>query len=124
MAEPTFRLADALARLDPALYIRLQEENAVAEYLAEFEDIDSLAETLPLSPLDFLEDVLETDFHGHWLRFHEAGIFRYELLNICAACEITLKEFGWPEADDGPLLRYAVITAIDDYLQEGGSNGL
>ena len=124
MAEPIFRLADALARLDPAVYIRLQEENAVAEYLAEFDSIDNLAETLPLSPLDFLEDVLEADFHGHWLRFHEAGIIRYELLNICAACETTLKDFGWPEADDIRLLRYAVITAIGDYLQEGGGDGL
>jgi hypothetical protein len=92
--------------------------------LAEFESIDSLAETLPLSPLDFLEDVLEEDFHVHWLRFHEAGIIRYELLNICAACENSLQEFGWPEADDSRLLRYAVITAIDDYLQEGGGDGL
>ncbi|NHA02540.1 hypothetical protein G7092_01965 [Mucilaginibacter sp. HC2] len=124
MAEPTFRLAAALARLDPAFYIRLQEENAVAAYLADFDSIDSLAETLPLSPFDFLEDVLEADFHGHWLRFHEAGTIRYELLNICAACEITLKEFGWHEADDSRLLRYAVITAIDDYLQEGGGDGL
>lgn len=124
MAEPTFRLAEALVRLDPALYIRLQDKNTLAEYLADFEGIYSLAESLPSSPLDFLEDVLEEDFHGHWLRFHEAGIIRYELLNICMACEITLKEFGWPEADDSRLLRYAVITAIDDYLQEGGGDGL
>ncbi|WCT13324.1 hypothetical protein [Mucilaginibacter jinjuensis] len=111
-------------RLDPALYIRLQEENAVAAYLEEFDEIDSLAEAMPVSPFDFLEDVLEQDFRGHWLRFHEAGIIRYELLNICAVCEATLQEFGWPEADDSRLLRYAVITAIDDYLQEGGSDGL
>lgn len=124
MAETTYRLADALVRLDPALYIRLQEEDAVAEYLSGFDEIDSLAEALPVSPLDFLEDVLEQDFRSHWLRFHEAGIIRYELLNICAACETSLKEFGWPETDDSRLLRYAVITAIDDYLQEGDGDGL
>lgn len=124
MAEPTFRLANALVRLDPALYIRLQEENALAEYLTDLDGIDSLAEALPPSPLDFLEDVLEQDFRGYWLRFHEAGILRYELLNICAACETTLKDLDWPEADDSRLLRYAVITAIEDYLQEGGADGL
>jgi len=124
MAEPTYRLAEALVRIDPALYMRLQEENAVAEYLAGYDGLDSLAEDLQPQPLDFLEDVLEQDFRSHWLRFHEAGIIRYELLNICAACEATLKDFGWPDADDSRLLRYAVITAIDDYLQEGGSDGL
>ena len=124
MAETINRLADALVRLDPALYIHLQDANDLEHYLTGFEDIDALADVLPPSPLDFIEDVLEQDFRDHWLRIHEAGIIRYELLNICTACEATLKEFGWPEADDSRLLRYAVITAMDDYLQEGGGDGL
>jgi hypothetical protein len=124
MAETINRLANALVRLDPALYIRLQDGNDLGGYLDGFEDIGALAATLPPSPVDFLEDILEQDFRRHWLRFHEAGIIRYELLNICAVCEATLQEFGWPEADDSRLLRYAVITAMDDYLQEGGDDGL
>lgn len=124
MAEPTYRFADALARLDPALYIRLQDEHALETYLTAFDGIDSLSDALEPSTYNFLEDVLEQDFRLHWLRFHEAGILRYELLNICAACEATLKDFEWSEADDSRLLRYGVITAIDDYLQEGGVDGL
>ncbi|OKS88801.1 hypothetical protein [Mucilaginibacter polytrichastri] len=124
MAETINRLANALVRLDPALYIRLQDEHELEDYLTGFEDIESLVSGLPPSAHDFLEDVLEQDFRSHWLLFHEAGIIRYEMQNICSACEATLQEFGWPEADDSSLLYYAVITAIDDYLQEGGKNGL
>jgi hypothetical protein len=124
MAETINRMAGALMRLDPALYVRLQDGNDLEEYLNNFENVDNLVEVLPLSPFDYLEDVLEQDFKGHWLRFHEAGIIRYELLNICAACEAVLQEFGWPTADDSRLLRYAVITAMDDYLKEGGDDGL
>jgi hypothetical protein len=124
MAETINRMAGALMRLDPALYVRLQDGNDLEKYLNDFDDIGDLADVLPPSPVDFLEDVLEQDFQGHWLRFHEAGIIRYELLNICAACEAVLQEFGWPAADDSRLLRYAVITAIDDYLKEGGGDGL
>jgi hypothetical protein len=124
MADTINRMAGALMRLDPALYIRLQDGNDLEQYLNDFDDINGLAEALTPSPVDFLEDVLEQDFQGHWLRFHEAGIIRYELLNICAVCEAVLQEFGWPVADDSRLLRYAVITAIEDYLKEGGGDGL
>lgn len=124
MAETINRMAGALLRLDPVLYVRLQDGNDLENYLHDFDDIDSLADNLQPSPVDFLEDVLEQDFQGYWLRFHEAGIIRYELLNICAACEAVLQEFGWLATDDSRLLRYAVITAIDDYLKEGGGDGL
>ena len=124
MAAQTYGLATALARLDPALYIRLQDEEALPEYLSQFDEVDDLAGTLEPSPYDLVEDILEQDFREHWLRFHSDGIIHYELLNICSACEASLRAFGWPEADDSRLLRYAVTTAISDYLEEGGSDGL
>lgn len=124
MAEHTYRLAEALVRLDPALYIRLQDEGSLLDYLDGFGDLPDLAGELLPTPFDLIEAILEQDFREHWLRFHESGIIRYELLNICSACEAVLGEFGWREADDSRLLRYAVITAISDYLAEGGSGGL
>lgn len=124
MAEHTYRLAEALVRLDPALYIRLQDEGELESYLDGFGALPELADELKPSPLDLIEEVLEQDFRADWLRFHTHGIIRYELLNICAVCEAVLADFGWPEADDSRLLRYAVITAIADYLAEGGSDGL
>jgi len=118
------RLDGALMRLDLGLYIRLQDEQGLDVYLSDFDSLDGLAVQLAPSPADLLEDILEQDFRSHWLRFHESGIIRYELLNICTVCEAVLHEFGWPEADDSRLLRYAVITAISDYLAEGGADGL
>lgn len=124
MAEHTYRLAEALVRLDPALYIQLQDEGGLAGYLDGFGALPELADELQPSPLDFIEEVLEQDFRADWLRFHAHGIIRYELLNICSACQAVLSDFGWPEADDSRLLRYAVITAVSDYLAEGGGDGL
>jgi hypothetical protein len=124
MAETTYGLAAALVRLDPALYIRLQDADELPDHLAAFDSLDDMAGALEANPLDLLEEVLEQDFHEAWLQFHQCGIIRYELLNICAACEAVLADFGWPEADDSRLLRYAVITAISDYLAEGGGDGL
>jgi len=124
MAEYTYRLAEALVRLDPALYVQLQDEDILPDFLAGIDTLPELANAVAPSATDLIDDILERDFRSHWLRFHESGIIRYELLNICTVCEAVLQEFGWPEADNSRLLRYAVITAISDYLDEGGANGL
>lgn len=124
MSSNQYRLADTLWRTAPALFITLQDEGDLEQYLRGFDSSDSLTESLPVSPFDYMEDVLEQDFRSHWLRFHECGIIRYELLNICECCKAVLMEHGWPDGDDSRLLRYAVITAISDYLEEGGENGL
>lgn len=118
MAEPLTQLAGTLARLDPELYTSLQDEGGLENYLSGFTDSAALAGSLELSRYDFLEQVLEEDFGTAWLRFHEAGILHYELLNLCEACAPTFRELTWPRDEDNRLLRYAIIADIGDYLNE------
>jgi hypothetical protein len=97
----------------------LQDEGQLENYLSGFSGSQELADSLALSRYDFLEQVLEEDFGEAWLRFHEAGILHYELLNLCRLCEPLFAELD----EDSRLLRYAVISDIDDYLK-GGEDGL
>jgi hypothetical protein len=113
------QLAGTLARLHPALYTGLQDEGQLETYLSGFSDSATLAESLELSRYDFLEQVLEEDFGEAWLRFQEAGILHYELLNLCQVCEPLFAGLD----EDSRLLRYAVMADIDDYLK-GGDDGL
>ena len=66
---------------------------------------------------DYLQDVLEEDFEETHLTFHVSGILVYELLNLLAACAHLFDEFGFPENEDGRLLRYAVTGTIAEYLE-------
>lgn len=116
MAEPLNQLAGTLARLDPALYTSLQDDGGLEDYLSGFTDSAALAGSLESSRYDFLHDVLEEEFGGTWLRFHEAGILHYELLNLYEACAPTLRELNWPRDEDNRLLRYAIMADIDSYL--------
>jgi hypothetical protein len=67
---------------------------------------------------DYLAQVLEDDFLEHYLGFTEAGILPYELLNIAAECGQLLDEFDFERNEDNRWLRYAILTAIADYLNE------
>ena len=118
MAETPDQLAGTLARLDPELYTSLQDEGGLENYLSGFADSAALAGSLESSRYDFLEQILEEDFGKAWLRFHQAGILHYELLNLCEACGPTLREMNWARDEDDRLLRYLIVAEIGDYLNE------
>lgn len=79
---------------------------------------------LTIARYDYVAQVLEDDFLAHYLRFSEAGILPYELHNLTAECGHLLDEFEFEQDEDSRLLRYAILTAIDDYLKEGVNDGL
>ena len=81
-------------------------------------------EELTAARYDYVALVLEDDFLPQYLEFSRAGILPYEVMNMCAECSHLLDEFDFEGNEDNRLLRYAVITAIDDYLKEGVADGL
>jgi len=83
-----------------------------------------MEDSITIARYDYVALVLEDDFLSQYLDFSRAGILPYEVLNMCAECSALLDEFDFEGNEDSRLLRYAVITAIDDYLKEGVTDGL
>jgi hypothetical protein len=83
-----------------------------------------MEDNITMARYDYVALVLEDDFLPQYLEFSRAGILPYEVHNMYAECSALLDEFDFEGDEDNRLLRYAVITAIDDYLKEGVSDGL
>jgi hypothetical protein len=67
---------------------------------------------------DYIATVLEEEFEDTWLRFFSASILHYEILNLVTLCSGLMRDTGFPGNEDSRFLRYSVIAAIADYLNE------
>lgn len=83
-----------------------------------------MEDSITITRYDYVSLVLEDDFLPQYLEFSRAGILPYEVLNMCTECSALPDIFDFERNEDSRLLRYAVITAIDDYLKEGVIDGL
>ncbi|MGF7079703.1 hypothetical protein [Mucilaginibacter sp. UYCu711] len=117
-----------LLQLDPELYMRLQDERRLEVYFDSFFYAGTQDELLdgdyPETRYDYIAAVLEEEFPAVYLLFSEAGILRYELINLAAACAEDLGKYGFPADPENRLLRYEVTGSIDEYLKGGPQNGV
>ena len=67
---------------------------------------------------DYIANILEEEFEETYLRFFSASILHYEVINLISVCSKIMAEFGFPKNEDNRFLRYAVISAMADYLNE------
>jgi len=67
---------------------------------------------------DYIANVLEEEFEETYLRFFSASILHYEVINLVSVCAKLMSDSGFPKNEDSRYLRYAVIAAIADYLNE------
>ena len=67
---------------------------------------------------DYIANVLEEEFEETYLRFFSASILHYEVINLISVCAKLMSESGFPKNEDSRFLRYAIIAAISDYLNE------
>ena len=67
---------------------------------------------------DYIANVLEEEFDETYLRFFSASILHYEVINLISVCAKLMSESGFPKNEDSRFLRYAIIAAISDYLNE------
>ena len=67
---------------------------------------------------DYIANVLEEEFEETYLRFFSASILHYEVINLISVCSKIMLDFGFPKNEDSRFLRYSVIAAISDYLNE------
>ena len=67
---------------------------------------------------DYIANVLEEEFEETYLRFFSASILHYEVINLISVCSAIMADFDFPKNETNRFLRYAVIGAIDEYLNE------
>jgi hypothetical protein len=67
---------------------------------------------------DYIANILEEEFDETWLRFFSASILHYEIINLVTLCSGLMRDTGFPKNEDSRFLRYSVIAAIEEYLNE------
>lgn len=67
---------------------------------------------------DYIANVLEEEFGETYLRFFSASILHYEVINLVSVCAQLMNDTGFPKHEETRFLRYSVIAAISDYLNE------
>jgi hypothetical protein len=67
---------------------------------------------------DYIANVLEEEFEETYLRFFSASILHYEVINLITLCSQLMQDTGFPQNEDSRFLRYSIIAAISDYLNE------
>jgi hypothetical protein len=116
------RLHLRLMQLNPELYLQLQEEHRVTDYLNSFllvpgDPEETLCDAITPTRYDYVAGVMREEFEETFLRFSGSGILIYELINLAAACRDVFEHFGFPDKEDSRMLRYAVIGTIAEYLE-------
>ncbi|WP_316834990.1 hypothetical protein [Pedobacter nutrimenti] len=125
---------------NPELMLRLQADLSVSEYLEDrisavmpfvmnlleqgkpgysIEELALFQMTAPLRPsrFNYIKEVLETEFSQSYQQFKTAGVLTYESINLIEACNEVFENFSFNEDnEDNRFLRYAVIAAIQEYL--------
>lgn len=87
------------------------------QYVIEELCLNALTEDLRPSRFNYLKALLEEEFNERFERCRELGVLTYELTNMIEHCQALFEHFGFSEAnEDDRLLRYAIIGAVDEYL--------
>ncbi|HEX8331186.1 MAG TPA: DUF1896 family protein [Segetibacter sp.] len=123
------------------LLISLQEKNAVESYIEEkvssiemlltqlmtegvpaysIEEncMDVLTRDLRPSKHNYMTSVLEEEFESYFSRFKKNGTLPFEVINLIELCNPLFETIGFTEGnEDNRHLRYAIIGAIQEYLE-------
>ncbi|MBS1529520.1 MAG: hypothetical protein JSU01_04365 [Bacteroidetes bacterium] len=87
------------------------------QYVIEELCLNAMTEDLRPSRFNYLKALFEEEFSERFERYRELGVLTYELTNMVEHCQGLFEHFGFSEDnEDDRLLRYAVIGAVDEYL--------
>lgn len=115
----TAYLEQQVEALDNLPEILLAEGKPV--HIIEETCMEVLTKNLGPSRFNYLSSLLKEEFEWIFYDWQESGILTYEVLNLLDVCAPLFKHFGFrEETGDDRLLRYAVVGAVQEYL-EGNS---
>lgn len=86
-------------------------------YIIEELCMQELTAGLRPSRYHYLKSVLEEEFPREYQALEEAGVIKYEVINMLEACKGHFEAFEFSEENEqNRYLRYSVIAEIHDYL--------
>ncbi len=138
------KLHDYVRDNNPDLFLTLEEENRVTDYLHEnvvfieglidqlvadnkpatvIEErcMEEMTRQLKPSRYNYLKAILEDEFPGEFGRFHHTGILQTEIINLISVCDPVFHELNFSEENENDrYLRYAVVGAVHEYFKVNG----
>ena len=126
---------------NPDLFLTLQKENRLTDYLQESVDsvhsmihqlsaihtapsvieelcMEELTRQLKPSRFNYLKKILEEDYPSYFEKMEQQGVLTTELINMITTCDAVLNQFNLSIINEhNPQLRYAVMGELDDYLK-------
>jgi hypothetical protein len=100
-------------------------ENVIAEYdgqpdyIIEEVCINELTKELRPSKFNYISNILQEEFENDYQQFLNAGILRFEVINLITECQPVFKETGLTEEnEDSSDLKNVVTGTISEYLEK------
>lgn len=93
------------------------KKDKVPEYIMEDMAMRELTADLKPSKFHYIRDILEAEFETDFLRFKEAGVLTYEVVNLMETSKEAFEAINFSEENkESRRLRYAVMGMIAAYL--------
>lgn len=116
--EETGALSEYLSSRTNALQDMFSQlQKILSPYFIEEYCMDVLTRDLRPSKFSYISAVFEEEFEERYWQLQEAGLLKFEILNLIDKCQTVFDEMHFSEAnEDKPFLRYAIITEISKYF--------
>lgn len=87
-------------------------------YIIEERCMDALTKELRPSKFNYLISVLEEEFEADYFKLKGSGLLTYEVINLIENCKPVFETFDFTlENENNRYLRYAIIGALKEYLE-------
>jgi len=138
------KLHQYIAENNPELLLQLEEDGNVTEYLfnkinivdelvnrlekeqpayiIEEACMNILTQDLRPSKYNYICNVLEEEFETAYQRLHESGTLKFEVINVIGKCQKVFDELTFTEQNEDWLLRYTIISTINEYLESNSGH--
>lgn len=88
-------------------------------YILEERYFNLLTEDLRPSKYNYIKEILEEEFEVEYRLWQEAGILKFEIINLIERSQPSFDELKFSEEnEDDQFLKYLIIGTIGEYLEE------
>lgn len=105
-------------KVTAAIALLNQAAKGVPAYLTEEICLNILTQDLGPSKFNYISNILEEEFADKYQQLHNAGILKFEVINLISHCQTVFDDLNFSEAnEDNLFLRYAITGIISEYLE-------
>ncbi len=135
------KLLEYIRENNPDLLMQLEEEVKVTEYLSnklstvnallnqsgkeqpayiiEEACMDVLTKDLKPSKYNYISSILEEEFETTYQQVQKSGTLKFEVITLINKCQPVFEDLNFSEEnEDNRFLRYCIIGAISEYVEE------